>query len=205
MGFFVTSRYFFLSVCLLQMVLVVQRQVTSCGRFWLGWNIFIICLYLNVAWLDHDKNKVLKLDLNSDSWWKKEGRDVKCAMLMLFRFEYEGCLVSYVHVEIFQADFSAFLLFKNLLYGFQLLNVIIGLCLCRTFSEEDDTFNFEKPDGPDNFLLHPMYVSSSDNLHSSNRHINLTSKKYVFPNVANFNDQKYHKRPYNKQVCRHHS
>ncbi|KAJ8984510.1 hypothetical protein NQ317_010981 [Molorchus minor] len=182
-----TRRYLFLSVCLLQMVSVVQRQVFDFlgflwipilyllwHIFWLGWNIFLICLYLNVGTLDHEKNKVLKLDLKSDSWWKREGPGCKVRNVDPATVEYEGCLVSYIHIEIFQAGLQCF---------FALLNCIIGLCLSRTFLEEDDTFNFEKPDGPDNFLLHPMYVSSSDNLHSSNRHINLT-KKHVLPNTS---------------------
>ncbi|KAJ8969993.1 hypothetical protein NQ314_001421 [Rhamnusium bicolor] len=58
-----------------------------------------------------------------------------------------------------------------------------------------------KPDGPDNFLLHPMYVSSSDNLHNSNKHINITPKKYVLANLKYSNEHKRLKRPNNRQIC----
>ncbi|CAH1985402.1 unnamed protein product [Acanthoscelides obtectus] len=144
--------------------------------FWLGWNIFLICLYLNVAGLDHEKNKVLKLDLNSDSWWKKEGPGCKVKDIDAIPVEYEGCLIDYVHVEIVQAVIQSF---------FALLNTIMGIWLSRIFLEEDDTFNFEKPDGPDNILLHPMYVNPNDNLQSSNRFINLAPNKYVLSDGVN--------------------
>ncbi|CAH1985404.1 unnamed protein product [Acanthoscelides obtectus] len=98
--------------------------------FWLGWNIFLICLYLNVAGLDHEKNKVLKLDLNSDSWWKKEGPGCKVKDIDAIPVEYEGCLIDYVHVEIVQAVIQSF---------FALLNTIMGIWLSRIFLEEDDT------------------------------------------------------------------
>ncbi|CAH1985403.1 unnamed protein product [Acanthoscelides obtectus] len=101
--------------------------------FWLGWNIFLICLYLNVAGLDHEKNKVLKLDLNSDSWWKKEGPGCKVKDIDAIPVEYEGCLIDYVHVEIVQAVIQSF---------FALLNTIMGIWLSRIFLEEDDTFDF---------------------------------------------------------------
>lgn len=42
--------------------------------------------------------------------------------------------------------------------------------------------NFEKPDGPHNILLQPMYVSSSDNLNSSNKFINFSSNKLAVSN-----------------------
>ncbi|KAG5877577.1 hypothetical protein JTB14_003728 [Gonioctena quinquepunctata] len=97
---------------------------------WVGWNTFMICLYLNVAGLDHEKNHVLKLDLNSDSWWKKEGPGCKIRDVDAVPIEYEGCLISYVNVEIVQAGIQCF---------FALLNSIIGICLSRMFLEEDDT------------------------------------------------------------------
>lgn len=42
--------------------------------------------------------------------------------------------------------------------------------------------NYEKPDGPHNILLQPMYVSSSDNLYSSNKFQHLPSNKFVVAN-----------------------
>ncbi|CAG9855259.1 unnamed protein product [Phyllotreta striolata] len=164
-----SRRYFFLSICLLQMITVVERQVFDFlgflwipilvnffeiifiifgffgayqyrpkyviayllwHIFWMGWNVFMICLYLNLAGLDHEKNKVLKLDLNSDSWWKKQGPGCKIKDVDAIPVEFEGCLINYVHVEIVQAGIQCFL---------ALFNSIIGICLSRTFLEEDDT------------------------------------------------------------------
>lgn len=150
--------------------------------FWIAWNIFIICLYLNVAGLDHETNKVLKLDQNSDSWWKKDGPG--CKVVNVDESKYEGCLVNYVHVEIFHAGLQVVL---------AVFSGIVGVCLSRTFMEEDDTFNFEKADGPDTFLLHPMYVSYSGNLHGSNRHLPSKTKR---SELANIN------RPFNKDFLR---
>ncbi|XP_050519388.1 sodium/potassium-transporting ATPase subunit beta-1-interacting protein [Diabrotica virgifera virgifera] len=162
-----SRRNVFLSICFLQMVAVVERQVFDFlgflwipilvnffeiifiifgffgayqyrpkyiiayllwHLFWIGWNIFMICLYLNVAGLDHEKNKVLKLDLSSDSWWKKGGPG--CRVKNVDSEEYEGCLINYVHVEIVQAGIQCFL---------TVFNSIIGICLSRMFMEEDDT------------------------------------------------------------------
>ncbi|XP_057651415.1 sodium/potassium-transporting ATPase subunit beta-1-interacting protein [Diorhabda carinulata] len=164
-----SRRYFFLSICFLQMIIVVERQVFDFlgflwipilvnffeivfiifgffgayqyrpkyiiayllwHIFWIGWNIFMICLYLNVAGLDHEKNKVLKLDLNSDSWWKKEGPGCRIKDVDAVPVEYEGCLINYVHVEIAQAGIQCIL---------AVFNSIIGICLSRMFLEEDDT------------------------------------------------------------------
>lgn len=139
--------------------------------FWIGWNIFLICLYLNVAGLDHEKNKVLKLDLNSDSWWKKEGPGCRIKDVDAVPVEYEGCLVNYVHVEIAQAGIQCIL---------AVFNSIIGICLSRMFLEEDDTFKYEKPNAPDSILLHPTYVTR-DNMYSSNKFLH-HSNTYLFPN-----------------------
>ncbi|CAG9828644.1 unnamed protein product [Diabrotica balteata] len=201
-----SRRNVFLSICFLQMVAVVERQVFDFlgflwipilvnffeiifiifgffgayqyrpkyiiayllwHLFWIGWNIFMICLYLNVAGLDHEKNKVLKLDLNSDSWWRTGGPG--CRVKNVDSEEYEGCFINYVHVEIVQAGIQCFLT------GF---NSIIGICLSRMFMEEDDTFNYEKPNAPDSILLHPKYVTS-DKMYSSNKFLH-QSNSYLF-------------------------
>ncbi|RZC42572.1 sodium/potassium-transporting ATPase subunit beta-1-interacting protein [Asbolus verrucosus] len=195
---FCSRRYFFLSVCLLQMVLVmalfiishktfiiffqlsvIERQVFDFlgylwipilvnffeiifiilgffgayqyrpkyiisyilwHLFWLGWNIFIICLYLDVANLDHKTNKVLKLDLKSESWWSNEGPGCRKVVRLKdepFKAEIENCLVNYVHVEIFQAGLQCVI---------ALLGIVIGICLSRIFLEEDDTSCVAKTD-----------------------------------------------------------
>ncbi|KAJ8969992.1 hypothetical protein NQ314_001420 [Rhamnusium bicolor] len=54
------------------------------------------------------KNKVLKLDHSSDSWWKREGPGCKVRNVDAIPTEYDGCLVDYVHIEIFQAGLQCF-------------------------------------------------------------------------------------------------
>lgn len=46
--------------------------------------------------------------------------------------------------------------------------------------------NFEKADRPDNFLLHPMYVSYSANLHGSNKYLHPKTKR-----ADNYNPYSY--------------
>ncbi|KYB29805.1 sodium/potassium-transporting ATPase subunit beta-1-interacting protein isoform X1 [Tribolium castaneum] len=166
---FCSRRYFFLSVCLLQMLSVIERQVFDFlgflwipilvnffeiifiilgffgayqyrpkyiisyilwHLFWLGWNVFIICLYLDVANLDHKTNKVLKLDPKSESWWSNEGPGCKRILSESYQTASENCLVNYVHVEIFQAGLQCVA---------SLIGIVIGICLSRIFLEEDDT------------------------------------------------------------------
>ncbi|XP_015835568.1 sodium/potassium-transporting ATPase subunit beta-1-interacting protein isoform X2 [Tribolium castaneum] len=183
---FCSRRYFFLSVCLLQMLSVIERQVFDFlgflwipilvnffeiifiilgffgayqyrpkyiisyilwHLFWLGWNVFIICLYLDVANLDHKTNKVLKLDPKSESWWSNEGPGCKRILSESYQTASENCLVNYVHVEIFQAGLQCVA---------SLIGIVIGICLSRIFLEEDDTFNYEDGKGPEYFSLHPI-------------------------------------------------
>lgn len=211
---FCTRRHLFLTFCLIQIICVIERQVFDFLGFlwipilvnffqiifvifgffgvyqyrpkylityllwhllWIAWNVFLICLYLNVAGLDHGKNIILKLDEKSDSWWKKQAPG--CKLVNVDDSKYEGCLFDYVYVEVFQSSLQVFL---------AVFNCIVGTCLSRIFLEEDDTFNFEKPDGPDNFLLHPMYVSYSGSLDGAHAHSNSKYKKKRSYQLARF-------------------
>ncbi|CAH0562558.1 unnamed protein product [Brassicogethes aeneus] len=173
---FCTRRYFFLSICLLQILAVVQKQVFDFlgflwipilfnffeiifiifgffgayhyrpkyviayllwHIFWLAWNIFAICLYLDLAGLDHKTNKVLKLD-SSDSWWKSNGPGciIPPPPEDLSLPEAKDCWFDYQYVEIFQAGVQCFLTF---------LGCIIGTCLNQLYMEEDDTSSRKTP------------------------------------------------------------
>ncbi|KAJ8923789.1 hypothetical protein NQ315_010371 [Exocentrus adspersus] len=165
---FCARRNLFLSICVLQILSVVVRQVFDFlgflwipilvnffeiifvifgffgayqyrtkyiiayllwHIFWMAWNIFVICLYLDVGGLDHESNAVLKLDPNSNSWWKEHGLGCK---ELKDGSGFEGCLVKYIYIEIFQAGLQCY---------FALLNSVISICLCRSFREEDDTLS----------------------------------------------------------------
>jgi len=123
--------------------------------FWLGWNIFVICLYLDLGLLNHKENLVLKLDRDSESWWIKNGPGCKGVLNTtngVPKMEnFTDCLLDYRYVEVFQAGMQAVL---------ALLGVITGTCLSRTFLEEDDSFNYMSGDGKgvQHLALQPMYV-----------------------------------------------
>ncbi|KAF2884035.1 hypothetical protein ILUMI_22153 [Ignelater luminosus] len=164
-------RYFILTVCLLQLLSVIERQIFDFFGFlwipilinffeiifvifgffgafqrrpkyiiwyslwnliWLGWNIFLICLYLDIGTLHHKESKVLKLDPDSGSWWQNGPgcKGVLNTTAPVPTWEnVTNCLVDYRHVEIFQAGLQCFL---------AVLGISISICLIKVFLEEDD-------------------------------------------------------------------
>ncbi|KAK9890259.1 hypothetical protein WA026_010369 [Henosepilachna vigintioctopunctata] len=174
MGFHI-RRYIFLSTCLIQMIVVVQRQVFDFLGFlwipiltnffeiifiilgffggyqnrakyiisyigwqilWILWNIFLICLYLDLGDLNHKTNIVLKLDIKSESWWRTEGPQCKKTISpeaspdVEISSDVENCLFNYVNVEIFQCGLQSI---------FAVLGVLFGINLIRVFSSGSDT------------------------------------------------------------------
>ncbi|KAK4871698.1 hypothetical protein RN001_015822 [Aquatica leii] len=161
-------RYFILTVCLLQLISVIERQVFDFFGFlwipilinffeiifvifgffgafqyrikyliwyalsnviWLGWNIFLICLYLDVGSLQHKESKVLKLDPDSGSWWENGPgcKGVLNTTAPVPTWEnVTNCLVDYRHVEVFQAGLQCVL---------AVLGIAIGTCFIRILSE----------------------------------------------------------------------
>ncbi|TGZ46030.1 Sodium/potassium-transporting ATPase subunit beta-1-interacting protein, partial [Temnothorax longispinosus] len=131
------------------------------NTLWLGWNIFIICFYLNVGILDKDSD-VLNLGTGSFSWWYVNGPGCKAVYDVtepeLFRparpTNVTDCVLDYEVIEILHATTQCIL-------GF--MAIVGGICLSKVFLEEDD-IDFV---GGDDFglaghtPLHPMYVSYS--------------------------------------------
>ncbi|XP_066601285.1 sodium/potassium-transporting ATPase subunit beta-1-interacting protein 2 isoform X2 [Prorops nasuta] len=129
---------------------------------WLGWNIFIICFYLNVGVLDKNSD-ILNLGTGSYSWWHVNGPGCKPEYNVtepeLFRparpFRVTECILEYEVIEILHASTQCLL---------GIMAIIGGIYLSRVFLEEDDSFDFV---GGDDFglaghtPLHPMYVSYS--------------------------------------------
>ncbi|XP_076284021.1 sodium/potassium-transporting ATPase subunit beta-1-interacting protein isoform X2 [Lasioglossum baleicum] len=195
-------RHFLLTICVLQLITTVERQVFDFlgfmwapilvnffniifvilgffGTFqerpkyvisyciwntvWLGWNIFIICFYLDVGVLDKNSD-ILNLGTGSFSWWHVNGPGCKAVYDVtepeLFRparpSNVTDCVLDYEVVEILHASTQCIL-------GF--IAIVGGICLSKVFLlDEDDSFDFE---GGDDFglaghtPLHPMYVSYS--------------------------------------------
>lgn len=110
--------------------------------FWLAWNVFIICLYLDVAGLNHkvrrlqfianyietsniffieQQNKVLKLDPYSRSSWWENGPGCKetlnkTAPIPIVE-KVTDCWFDYRQVEIFQASLQGILAVSNFLFN----------------------------------------------------------------------------------------
>ncbi|XP_076683480.1 sodium/potassium-transporting ATPase subunit beta-1-interacting protein isoform X4 [Andrena cerasifolii] len=132
------------------------------NALWLGWNIFMICFYLDVGVLDKSSD-ILNLGTGSFSWWHVNGPGCKAIYDVtepeLFRparpTNVTDCVLDYEVVEILHASTQCIL-------GF--IAIVGGICLSKVFLEEDDSFDFV---GGDDFglaghtPLHPMYVSYS--------------------------------------------
>jgi len=126
--------------------------------FWLGWNIFIICLYLDIGILNHKECIVIKLDKQSESWWVKHGPGCKQNLSTDSGTPTEyvsDCILDYQHVEIFQAGLQAALAFLGLLFA---------MCLQRNLIDEDDTFKYINVDvnNPRQLELKPTYADNVD-------------------------------------------
>ncbi|XP_011872830.1 PREDICTED: sodium/potassium-transporting ATPase subunit beta-1-interacting protein isoform X2 [Vollenhovia emeryi] len=196
-----SRRHFLLTICSLQLITIIERQVFDFlgfmwapilvnffniifvilgffGAFqyrpryiisyciwntvWLGWNIFIICFYLNVGTLDKDSD-ILNLGTGSFSWWYVNGPGCKAVYDVtepeLFRparpTNVTDCVLDYEVIEILHAATQCIL---------GCIAIVGGICLSKVFLEEDDSFDFV---GGDDFglaghtPLHPMYVSYS--------------------------------------------
>lgn len=105
---------------------------------WISWNIFIICLYLDIGTLDHQTNIVIKLDQKSESWWKSEGP--QCRIKKRFQKsndtetiqEVENCLLDYIQVEIFQSGLQCII---------SVLNILFAIYLIRAIKNRDSNFS----------------------------------------------------------------
>ncbi|XP_043789574.1 uncharacterized protein LOC122713304 isoform X1 [Apis laboriosa] len=169
-------RHFLLTICILQLITTVERQVFDFlgfmwapilvnffniifvilgffGAFqyrpkyiisyciwntlWLGWNIFMICFYLNVGVLDKNSD-ILNLGTGSFSWWHVNGPGCKAIYDVtepeLFRparpTNVTDCVLDYEIVEILHASTQCIL-------GF--IAIVGGIYLSKVFLEEDDS------------------------------------------------------------------
>ncbi|XP_040157980.1 uncharacterized transmembrane protein DDB_G0289901 isoform X1 [Anopheles arabiensis] len=197
-----TRRHFLLSICVLQMLFVIERQVfdflgymwapilvnffqilfvifgffgayqyrprylvayTVWSLLWLGWNIFLICFYLNIGILDRDSD-LLNLGTGSVSWFEENGYGCRPTYPTNITSEdpyrpvrperVDGCLLEYHIVEVVQSGIHCAL---------AVFGIFGAICLGQTFLDEDDSFDFMGGDAksPQHTAVHPMYVSYS--------------------------------------------
>lgn len=117
---------------------------------WLGWNIFVICLYLEVGVLNRNRDiHILNIGTKSKSWWLEHGigcrinNDSWADMVQVDNDRIippeefiEGCVLAYYYVEVIHA-------------GVQCLLALTGfVCTCMAiyiFTEEQETSKYYVP------------------------------------------------------------
>ncbi|XP_055310352.1 sodium/potassium-transporting ATPase subunit beta-1-interacting protein isoform X3 [Sitodiplosis mosellana] len=176
-----TTRHYLLSICMLQLLAIIERQIfdflgymwapilanffqiifvifgffggyqfsakylityTIWTLLWVGWNIFLICFYLNVGVLNRDSD-ILNLGTGSISWFEVNGYGCVPTFptnitsedpYRLVRPEYvEGCLLEYQTIEVIHSSVQLF---------FAILGLIGAMCLAQVFFDDDDRFDF---------------------------------------------------------------
>ncbi|XP_075233679.1 sodium/potassium-transporting ATPase subunit beta-1-interacting protein [Lycorma delicatula] len=121
---------------------------------WCGWNIFVMCFYMSVGFLDRNTD-ILNLGTGSVSWWESNGPGCKASFLGNLTSLEEtpwrpprpdvvtGCFVYYHHLEAFQAVLHAFL---------AVLGIAGGISISHSLWEDDDHLpvsnKTKKPIGP---------------------------------------------------------
>ncbi|XP_071941420.1 sodium/potassium-transporting ATPase subunit beta-1-interacting protein 3-like isoform X2 [Antedon mediterranea] len=110
---------------------------------WIGWNIFYICLYLEVGTLSLEENSnILNFNTGSESWWKTNGFGCETQENNTVKSfdeytstppEVTGCLLDYVYIETIHAA-------VQILLG--ILGFILAIIVIYKFNEEEDSFDF---------------------------------------------------------------
>uniref|UniRef100_A0A4Y0BLH6 Sodium/potassium-transporting ATPase subunit beta-1-interacting protein n=1 Tax=Anopheles funestus TaxID=62324 RepID=A0A4Y0BLH6_ANOFN len=175
-----TRRHFLLSICILQLLFLIERQVfdflgymwapilvnffqilfvifgffgayqyrprylvayTVWSLLWLGWNIFLICFYLNIGILDRDSD-LLNLGTGSVSWFEENGYGCRPTYPTNITSEdpyrpvrpekVDGCLVEYHIVEVVHSGIHCAL---------AVFGIFGAICLGQTFLDEDDSLS----------------------------------------------------------------
>lgn len=111
--------------------------------FWVTWNIFICCLYLDLGGLSKDSD-YLSLGLSSHrTWWKDNSLGCNHVKPQTARWQHLdspaqvaelGCILEYQYIEVLH---SAIQLFISAL-GFVFACYIISI-----FSEDEDTYLYK--------------------------------------------------------------
>lgn len=108
---------------------------------WIGWNIFVICLYMEVGILSRDSS-ILNIGTGSRSWWEANGFGCDAVfnysssddiLAVTKPVSVNGCLLQYYYIECIQAGLQCLLAFV----GF-----VGGCYLIYLYTQEDDSFDF---------------------------------------------------------------
>ncbi|XP_042903391.1 sodium/potassium-transporting ATPase subunit beta-1-interacting protein 3 [Parasteatoda tepidariorum] len=104
---------------------------------WLGWNVFVICVYFEAGILTRD-TEVLNMGTGSRSWWLVNGAG--CRPIYNTSHEdpfyfptpssVEGCVIEYFYIEAIQAAVQCFL---------AILGIISASFTIYVFTRDDDS------------------------------------------------------------------
>lgn len=123
--------------------------------FWIGWNSFVICFYLQVGALDRDSS-ILNMATGSRSWWETHGVGCHAQYNATYLGDetqetwrkpasVDGCLVEYYYVECAHATLQILL---------AICGIAVGSYVIRVFTQEDDS----SPSGRRNGTLVPYSI-----------------------------------------------
>ncbi|XP_029013368.1 sodium/potassium-transporting ATPase subunit beta-1-interacting protein 3 [Betta splendens] len=109
---------------------------------WVGWNVFVCCLYLDLGGLSKDSD-TLSLGVSSHrSWWRDNGPGCAAEHLPSAGWENQqnpelttvlSCWLEYQYIEILHCIIQLFI---------SLLGFVYACYFISTFSDEEDSFNF---------------------------------------------------------------
>ncbi|GAB0099081.1 Sodium/potassium-transporting ATPase subunit beta-1-interacting protein [Sergentomyia squamirostris] len=129
---------------------------------WIGWNVFLVCFYLNVGSLDRESD-VLNLGTGTFSWFVINGYGCKPVYPVNITSEdpfrpirperVDDCVLEYHTVEVIHSSLQIIL---------AILGIIGAITIGKIFiDEDDDRFDFMGGDAksPQHTVVHPMYVS----------------------------------------------
>ncbi|XP_072042626.1 sodium/potassium-transporting ATPase subunit beta-1-interacting protein 2-like isoform X2 [Amphiura filiformis] len=111
---------------------------------WLGWNIFIMCLYLSAGVLNVESHMyILNLHTGSESWWKENGFNCSgmyntttsslTGRMDTQLLDVNGCILDYTYIEIIHASVQCLLC---------LLGISGAIIVLIRFAEDEDSFDF---------------------------------------------------------------
>ncbi|VDH88698.1 Hypothetical predicted protein [Mytilus galloprovincialis] len=114
---------------------------------WLGWNVFVICLYLEVGVLSRNKDLyILNIGTKNKSWWLEHG--IGCRITNTSWLDssptdssrpippedvVEGCLLDYYYVEVIHAGVQVLL---------ALIGFVISCVNAYIFVEEEESCKY---------------------------------------------------------------
>ncbi|XP_030641056.1 sodium/potassium-transporting ATPase subunit beta-1-interacting protein 3 [Chanos chanos] len=109
---------------------------------WVGWNIFICCLYLDIGGLSKDSD-YLSLGISTHrSWWKDNGPGCDDKNIPATRWQSDDssflmseltCLLKYQYIEVLHSALQLLI---------SLLGFVFACYVVSIFNDEEDTFDF---------------------------------------------------------------